>query len=341
MTSNKKRTIKIAVFIFFVAILLGGFLFARYGYLLLLRDPKQMTVSKLGFIVTTEQNREKVSSIGASFLTGFNAMLRYRDLAQVRAECEKFSPFYKPFCYEGSAMGFPLKAFFSFRYSGADFERVTREVNDKYLYLYYCGLGFWYGVRYKNNVAKIERLIGHLHPVYRYLCYDGFGFKLGFNDYLEDPTVVDKCLECQGYGKHACFQGFGRSLWFVYMDAPELLFNKIGELEEEYRGDCYAGLGLAVAFTNTDGLDFPFEFADRIDDRYKTDYFQGLTWAFVARHMNDSLYFSDQMKGLSDERRGMILRSIAACDQCFDQVDSYQAWRECTMERIEEESIFK
>ena len=299
-----------------------------------------MTVEKLGFRVTDEKHKEKVFRVGQSFLTGFNTMLRHKDLDEVTAECEQFPPFYKPFCYEGSAMGFPLKALLSFQYREDDFEQVTSRVNKNYVYLYYCGLGFWYGVRYNNNVANIEKHIRHLHPVYRYLCYDGFGFKLGFDDYVDNHAVIDKCLECQGYGKHACFQGLGRSLWFVYMDAPDRIFKLIGELEEAYRGDCYAGLGLAVAFTNTDDLDFPFDFALRLDDHYRIPYYQGLTWAFVARSMNDSLYFSEQMKSLTEERRQRILQSIAACDQCFEQVDTYKAWRECTMDRIREESIF-
>lgn len=339
----KKGTRKIKIIILSVTLicLLTLFFFIKYGYLIFLRNPKSMTVEKLGFQVTDEKHKEKVSRVGESFLTGFNTMLKHSDLDDVTAECDQFPPFYRPFCYEGSAMGFPLKALFSFQYSGSDFETVTSSMNKNYLYLYYCGLGFWYGVRFKKNVAKIEKCIHHLHPVYRYLCYDGFGFKLGFDDYVEDPTVIEKCLECEGYGKHACFQGLGRSLWFVYMDAPERLFSLIGELEEKFRGDCYAGLGLAVAFTNIDNLNFPFDFAVRIEDRYKIGYYQGLTWAFVARHMNDNVYFADQMKGLTEERRRMILQSMEACDQCFEQVDSYQTWRECTMDRIREEAIFE
>lgn len=341
MTGKGRRKIKILILSVALICILAVLFFMKFGYLLFLRNPESMTVEKLGFQVTDEKHKEKVFRVGESFLTGFNTMLRHSDLADVTAECEQFPPFYKPFCYEGSAMGFPLKALFDFQYKARDFEKVTSRINTNYLHLYYCGLGFWYGVRYKHNVAEIEERIDDLHPVYRYLCYDGFGFKLGFDDYVEDPAVIDKCSECEGYGVHACFQGLGRSLWFVYMDAPELIFKLIDELEEEVRGDCYAGLGLAVAFTNTDNLDFPFDLALHMKEGYRIPFYQGLTWAFVARNMNDSLYFSEQMNTLSEERRGMILQSMVACDQCFDQVDTYKAWRECTMDRIREESIFE
>jgi len=86
-----------------------------------------------------------------------------------------------------------------------------------FLYLYYVGLGFWYGIRHPRDPALLERLHPHLDPMYLPLCYDGFGFKVGFFDHVRNPEARRRLDRCPGEYLSAAHQGFGRSLFFVYM----------------------------------------------------------------------------------------------------------------------------
>jgi hypothetical protein len=317
---------------------------------LFVQDLEEGTPSRRGFRIHTQKNREKGEGIGRAFLTGYNTMLvepASGDFEGVRTKCEEFSPFLKPFCYEGSAMGYPPKALLSFRLKESDFEEKMLSMKEEYLYLYYVGFGWWFSRRpyFLNQdhapTKAIEKATQNFHPIYRYLCYDGYGFSMGFFDYFNDPEIMERCLNFEGYGRNDCFQGLGRSLWFVFMDEHDQIFESFSKVSEPYQGDCYGGLGLAVTFTNIDDLNFPFDFAQQIDIGYLDEYHLGMVFALAARRMNDENYFSQQVTSLEEDRQKSIYRSLEICDGCFETADSYEEWRDCTQRRIKNERLFQ
>lgn len=332
--------------VFSIIIVLGGILFLKYGYFLFRQNPESLSVSKLGFQAETPETRKKVEDIGRAFLTGYNTMLTHTNLDEIRKVGEKFPPFLRPFFFEGTAMGYSPKAFFSARYKRENFEEVTCTIKKEYLFLYYIGLGFWYGMRYRHNPRKVEKLVSQLDSDYKYLCYDGFGFKFGFFDYVKNPKVIEKCQKFSGYARHACYQGVGRSLWFVFMSAPERIFEQCNRLEEAYQGDCYSGLGLAVAFTNINNLRFALDFAETIDAKHRGHYYLGFAIAVYTRQMNDNEYFLKQLERLDAQGKETFLNTIEICHDCFDKTsrikteNSYADWRSCILKSIES-SIMK
>ena len=334
-----------------------GFRISDFGWKVLrfcglrffVQDFAQMDIERRGFVVTTPEHRAKVEGIGRAFLTGYNTMLT-QGVDAVRAACESFSPFFKPFAYEGAAMGFVPLTMFS-RYRLRDFENAMQSLNPNYLYLQYVGFGFWHGMLAKVGGARmLTRRVEQLHPIYRYLCFDGYGFKLGFFDFPRNPQAVEReiLFRLDGYARHAAFQGLGRSLWFVFMDDVERLIATIESWDEAYRGDGFGGLGLAVAFTHADDLGFAFDFVAHVPEAYHGEYWLGVTFACAARRMNDADYFAGAAQRLDASRQEAVWQALQVCDDCFAQAssrqvgsDGYANWRKWVVERLSREGVFE
>lgn len=304
------------------------------------RGGDEVSVARRHFHVFEPEHITEVEGIGAAFLSGFNAMLRFQRLADVRRFCENLPAYRRPFAYEGSAMGFGLRSWLHCGWRLEEFDQFIDQLNPRYVYLYFVGLGWWFHQRYKRNPAKADRLIQLLNPYYRNLCHDGFGFKTGFYEYPRDPSSISRFSEFTGYGPHACFQGFGRSLWFVYRDAHDKLFAFVNTIDSRYRGDCCAGLGLAIAFTQIEDLRFAFNFLQRIDESYRDEFLLGIVFALAARRMNDEDYFGAQITKLEPDLQSFVLQSLRECDQSFaeavelgDSGSVYGTWRNRTRER--------
>ncbi len=302
-----------------------------------------MSVARRHFHVYEPERIAEVESIGTAFLSGFNAMLRHRRLIDVRHICEGLSPYLRSFAYEGAAMGFGLRSWLRCGWRLEEFEQFIEELNPRYQYLYFVGLGWWFHERYKKNPQKIDRMIQTLNPYYRYLCHDGFGFKTGFYEYLHDPATLWRFKEFPGYGPHACFQGFGRSLWFVYRDAQEQLFACLNSIEPLYRADGYAGLGLGIAFTQIENLAYAFHFLPKIKGPYRDEFLLGIIFALAARRMSDEDYFGEQTSKLEPHLQTFVKLALKACDECFAEAvelghsDSvYAMWRDRTRKRVTE-----
>lgn len=302
-----------------------------------------MSVARRRFHVYEPEHIAEVESIGTAFLFGFNAMLRHRRLDEVRSVCDSLSAHLRPFAYEGAAMGFGLRSWLRAGWRLEEFEPFIEQLNPRYRYLYFVGLGWWFHQRYKKNLAKADRLIQKLNPYYRNLCHDGFGFKTGFYEYLRNPSVISRFKGFSGYGPHACFQGFGRSLWFVYRDAHDKLFACLNSIEPLYRGDCYAGLGLAIAFTQIENLAYAFNFLQQIKEPYRDEFLLGIVFALAARRMNDEDYFGGQIAKLEPHLQTFVSQSLRGCDESFAEAGAlgnsdsvYETWREQTRARATE-----
>ena len=121
-----------------------------------------------------------------------------------------------------------------------------------YLYLYYIGLGFFYGFRHPRQPQRLLRLQPHIRPVYFPLCYDGYGFKLGFFDFISDPSVTELLSACPRPVRPAAYQGFGRSMFFVFL-----------EDEQPTRITVSAGVATYPSVTTIDSVDALIRAADQ------------------------------------------------------------------------------
>ena len=157
---------------------------------LLRRSPEEIAGRARRFRIHGQDGRDLVAGVGSAFIGGFNAMLGNATLAEVAAQGSGVTPHFRPFYFEGAAMGYLPRRFLRRGPSLQHAERDLLAMNPAFRYLYYVGLGFWYGMTTRRGPASLLTLAPYLDPIYYPLCYDGFGFKMAFYDDAADPKTL-------------------------------------------------------------------------------------------------------------------------------------------------------
>ena len=311
------------------ALVLLGTGWWRYAFVVFAIRARRMTVERLGLLVSSSEDVERVNGILASFVGGFNAMITRPSTSAVQAFCDRLSSIYRPFAQEGLAMGYAPRHLF--HYDPAQFENRVVKRRPEYRYLHYVGLGFWSGMR-DHSPRRLARIVEGLDPLHRYLCYDGYGFKYAFFDYRANPQALAKLERLEGYARNAAFQGVGRGFWFLYVDRPDVLIehaNRFGE----YAKDIAAGAGLAAVFVYPDRLESARTLAGEMPAEWHDHFHLGMCFGLKARSINDVDQFERDTAGLNASVREAVLASVRECDRVELQVraeadqDGYRCWR--------------
>ena len=292
------------------------------------RDEGEVDAQARKFSVASPEGRELVSGVGRAFLGGYNATLAARAMGEVHAAGLAVASHYRPFFFEGAAMGYLPRSLFTDSHGKARVEAELLEMDSRFRYLYNVGLGFWYGFRHPSRPAALEALAPHLDPFYFPLCYDGFGFKVGFFDVPGRPDARKVLDRAPAERRAEIYQGFGRSLFFVCME-DEARFQKAkGQAPPEYRDDVESGRSLAVAFT---GIRRPAgilrHLASSRDAGELSLRLLGVTWALAAREMNDPDYFDACLSNLAREQQALLRRLPQLCREALGTSSSYAMWR--------------
>ena len=235
---------------------------------------------------------------------------------------------FRPFFFEGAAMGYLPRGYLSRGYSPGTAEQDLLAMHPGFRYLYYVGLGFWYGMRHPRRPSSLARLAPHLDPVYFPLCYDGFGFKVAFFDYTRRPSAMGLLERGPAEHRAALYQGFGRALFFVFMDDEEGFRDVQDRVPPGRRADLEFGRSLALAFT---GVGRPLVIARHLasarDAEEKAARLMGVTWALAAREMNDAEYFRECV-GRAPLATGELLTLLPAlCREALDGAVDYIDWQ--------------
>lgn len=305
----------------------------RLALRLLRRDPGEIERLATSFRIATGQGRELVASVGRTFLGGYNAMLGAESLAQVAEQGRRVAPHWRPFFFEGAAMGYLPRGYHERSCCAARAERDLAGLDPRFRYLYYVGLGFWFGFRHARRPERLERLAAHLDALYYPLCFDGWGFKLGFFDYPRRPGVVRRLERASGIAGAALHQGFGRAMFFAYMDDPQGFRDLAGRLPPARRAELECGRALALGFT---GIDRPEALVAHLDEARGTEELgarlTGIAWALAAREMNDPDYFRDCLAGAGAAEAAWLERLPALCELARAEAASYGDWQSRTRE---------
>lgn len=298
---------------------------------LLRRDPAEIARRAAPFAIRTEKGRQLVAQLGEAFLNGYNAMLTLDSSAGVAAEGARVAPHFRPFFFEGAAMGFLPRGYYARGFGPARAERELLAMSPDYLYLYYVGLGFWFGMRHPRRPAALQSLAEHLDRRYFPLCYDGYGFKVGFFDYPRRPSAVMRLARAPAEHAAAIHQGFGRALFFVFMDDEAGFQHVRSGLAPERRPDLEIGRSLALGFT---GIDRPETLVHHLStapsEADRAARLTGLTWALTAREMNDHAYFDACLASAHAEWRSFFRTLPRLCRDAFAASNSYLDWQEKT-----------
>ena len=120
------------------------------------RDPGEIARRAASFRIQTDDGRQLVASLGAAFLQGYNAMLEQSSTREVAELGLSVPAHFRPFFFEGAAMGYLPRGYLSSGFGIDSAERELLAMNPGFRYLYYVGLGFWLGIR--GRPSSILRL---------------------------------------------------------------------------------------------------------------------------------------------------------------------------------------
>jgi hypothetical protein len=300
-------------------------------------NPRRMTVGRLGLGVNNPSNVERVDAILWHFLSGFNETITAGSCARAAAYCDSLPVLFQPFAHEGLAMGYTLHHLF--RYDARAFERTVVNPKPEFRYLYYVGLGFWWGMR-NVEPSRVEQLVQGLDPMHRYLCFDGYGFKVAFFDLPQNPGALKRLDAFTGYARNAAYQGVGRAVYFLHMDEPDALIARVSALGD-HAPDAAAGVGLAMSFVNPDRLDRAFAQAGQMPMNWHSHVHLGLCFGLKARSINHAEQFEADLARYDEAVQLAVRFAIRECDRvelltrADGQADGYRRWREAVTSWLE------
>ena len=307
----------------------------RYARRLFVAPSRRVEAPTASFEVRTPWKRERIRRIGAAFLQGYNAFVRAEDPEEIHPALADLRRFYRPFAYEGAAMGFGPWSWIHGR--GYDqFEHIFRALSPETLYQNYVGLGWWLGLRFGGRAEPIAQVAGALDYRYRLIVYEGLGFRHGFLRHRRArPERAFRRFAPDA--RHVCYQGYGRSLWFVYMDALDHAFAKIARLDPAYHGDCSSGIGLGVAYSLLDRIESVAGIAACVPERWRADFLQGAAFGWEARSRADRKLFDFHAARLPAHERAQVEACLRAVHDARAQLEEeghdesfYEAWRRRT-----------
>jgi hypothetical protein len=298
------------------------------------REPDEIERRAVPFRIDSERGRALVRDLGRAFLGGFNAMLAESTPGAAAARGRGVPPHFRPFYFEGLAMGYLPRGWYDRACTAARFESTLLGLDPAFLFLYYVGLGFWYAFRHPGRPGRLCRLAPHVDPLYLPLCFDGFGFKTAFFDAPGKPPadVLDRCPEaCRPF---LC-QGLGRASFFVFLDDEPGYRAYRDALPADHRRDADQGRALACAFT---GLDRPDALVAHIDEAAGEDErkarLAGVTWALTARRRNDPAYFESCLGAATPADAVFLRRLPELCEAALRESADYGEWQRRTRDAL-------
>ena len=300
---------------------------------LLAISPKEATFGVRGFHGGTAQARHALERHGTSFVSGYNAALKARDLDTLACELDSLPKSEVGFAYEGAAMACALLDLLIPGRRGR-LASLLRGPGDPHVYMVHVGAG-WALARLR---LRPRHRLRALDPFLRWLALDGYGFHEAFFHTRSTIRGHHVPRRLTGYECRAFDQGVGRALWFVGA-------GDVGQATSMLRGfsgyrqpDLWSGLALAASYT-TSATEEDLRRLLVAGRAHAPEISQGAAFAVAARH-----------------RAGNVLeetRTAAAvlCGQCVEDVvatvrearrglladpagQSYERWRTAIGERL-------
>ncbi|WP_170215950.1 DUF1702 family protein [Asanoa ferruginea] len=302
------------------------------------RDPQFLRRVTTDFPFADEAAAQRTVDIATTFLVGYNLIAGGADAPAARDRATEVPRFFRPFYFEGAAMGFGP---FALRTGGGlgGFEDFARALSPATVYQNYVGFGWWLGTFYRGRAGRVARVVAELDPRYGLLCYEGIGFRQGFmsGGRRTRPTDIRRG---DVPATHVWYQGYGRSLWFVHMGDTAAAARSALRVPEPYVGDCISGLGTGVAFSWLDRAADYARFYQAVPERFRAEFDQGLSFGWEARQLADRELFDASLRCLPapvvadvDERVGDVHEVRDALVAAGDHTDFYNAWRRGVVRR--------
>ncbi|GAB3834732.1 DUF1702 family protein [Dactylosporangium cerinum] len=298
-------------------------------------DVSETSLAVRGFHVKNAEARDRLETVGRSFLTGYAYAAEAAHDLDAEVGLEGVPAPFRGFAYEGAAMGFGVR-------DGLPLGG-TRHVETfltgraaRHVYMAYVGVGW--------AMARLPRLRwSTLHapdPLLRWLVLDGYGFHQAY--FKTDRYVHQHYREVDfpwpvggpaGYAARVIDQGVGRAMWFVGGTDAERVHEMIQRFPADRHADLYSGAGLAATYAGgADGAELEW-FRDAAGP-HRADVAQGAAFAAGARVLADLVVPHNEVAtkvfcGMSPAEASQVNDEarIATTGLRGDQPD-YEAWRQ-------------
>ncbi|MFE9650494.1 DUF1702 family protein [Streptomyces sp. NPDC006365] len=204
-----------------------------------------------GFHVKNAEAKEKLETIGSTFLQGYGYAVEARSPEQAEEWLEGVDREFRGFAYEGAGMG----AVMLDALAGST-KRLTGLLagqGQHHIYMVYVGIGW--------AMARLPRFlwpdVTRTDPLLRWLILDGYGFHQAYfrtDQYVRDPHREHPFTWAGGsaaYSARAIDHGIGRALWFVGGTDPDTVAGLIAAYPAHRHPDLYGGAGLAATYAGS------------------------------------------------------------------------------------------
>ncbi|WP_117210189.1 DUF1702 family protein [Allorhizocola rhizosphaerae] len=203
-----------------------------------------------GFHVKSAEARDRLETIGATFLRGFGYAALARTAAEAEGWLERVPVPVRGFAYEGAAMGLAIRDALSFGRARHVADLLAGR-GDQHIYMSYIGVGW--------ALARLPRRRWHRltapDPLLRWLALDGYGFHQAY--FRTEQYVLRQRRDVfpgwpkdgpRDYAARAIDQGIGRALWFVGGTDVDVVGRLVNRFADGRRADLYSGVGLAATY---------------------------------------------------------------------------------------------
>jgi len=293
----------------------------------------QTSMAVRGFHVKSPEGRDRLETVGRSFLQGYAHAAEARHPDDATAGLERVARAFRGFAYEGAAMAFAVRDGLPF--GGRHVERFLEGAGGPHVYMVYVGVGW--------AMARLPRMRwSSLHapdPLLRWLVLDGYGFHQAYfktGRYVTGQYRPERFPWPAGgpgfYANRVIDQGVGRAMWFVAGTDARRLHSMIEGFPEERRADLYSGAGLAATYAG--GADEKeLRWLRLVAGRYADDLAQGASFAAGAR-VRAGLVAPHNELGTEvfcgcSPRKAAQINDDALVDLDYDaRLPAYEQWRQ-------------
>lgn len=248
-------------------------------------DISETTLAVRGFHVKNEAARDRLESVGASFLTGYGHAVEARTIDEAADLIDELPPLLRGFAYEGAAMGLAMLDGLPVGGGYGNVDRFVAGRGAPHIYMAYVGLGW--------AMARLPRFrwpdSDRTDPLLRWLALDGYGFHQAFfhteryvHQQFQHPRFPWPASGPAWYANRAIDQGVGRAIWFVGGTDTAVVTKLLDAFPPQRRPDLYSGAGLAATYAGGVDTDELAAFWDHAGE-YRPQVAQASAFAAEAR----------------------------------------------------------
>lgn len=210
----------------------------------------ETTVAVRGFHPKSDAAKDRLESVGRSFLTGYAYAAQAARARDAEAPLSTVAPMYRGFAYEGAGMALAVRDGLPVGGRRHVEEFLDGEA-DKHIYMVYVGVGW--------AMARVPRFRwSTMHapdPLLRWLALDGYGFHQAYfktaryvHQHFQEERFPWPADGPAWYPNKVIDQGIGRAGWFVGGTDPDVVAGLLNAFPEHRRADLWAGAGLAATY---------------------------------------------------------------------------------------------